>query len=109
MAKHNNFVTGPTLPCWIIGTKHDEEITFVIIEANEDRCIPVFTNLELAESFVSKWGIDAQTLAFDSKSRFIKFLKKVTARYVVHNPSSPRAAFDTFSIRVILKNLQAEL
>ena len=107
--KHNNFVTELTLPCWIIGTEGDEEITFVIIEANDDRCIPVFTNLKLAENFLSEWGINAQILAFDSQSRLVKFLKKITARYVLHNPSNPRATFRTSSIRAILKNLRAEL
>ena len=108
MVEHESFVTGLTFPCWIIGIELSKEIQFVIIEANEDKCIPVFTNQELAENFISKWGVDAHILAFDTQSRFVKFLKKVTAKYIVHNPSSPRARFDTFSTRVVLKNLQAE-
>jgi len=97
-----------TFPCWVIvgsdtTTGINADTQMLTIESNGDMCMPVFTDKDLASRFVLDRGIKSAKLgAFDTKSQFLEFLKRLTYPFVVLDPtgasSKLKLCFDTKSM-----------
>lgn len=98
IAEFENFVM--TYPCWILvgentRTGHLNADTLVLTAwCDGEEYIPVFTDKDLASRFVNDKGIGGAAIAaFDTKTKFLDYLKRLTIPFLGFDPQKAGTAF----------------